>query len=85
MTVLVIYSTPFFFSCMQSLKYPLLAAQLEQLEGIEDHPFRHFATEITVSAEEMNYSVCRTSGVVHNCLSFVLVLILISVLVTGVT
>ncbi|XP_064284333.1 glomulin isoform X2 [Passer domesticus] len=32
--------------CMQSLKYPLLTAQLEQLEGIEDHPFRRFATEI---------------------------------------
>ncbi|NXR87300.1 GLMN protein, partial [Hypocryptadius cinnamomeus] len=32
--------------CMQSLKYPLLTAQLEQLEGIEEHPFRHFATEI---------------------------------------
>ncbi|NXP89579.1 GLMN protein, partial [Passerina amoena] len=48
--------------CMQSLKYPLLAAQLEHLEGIEEHPFRHFATEITVSAVEMNYSLCRTSG-----------------------
>ncbi|KAL9846240.1 glomulin isoform 1-T3 [Geothlypis trichas] len=33
--------------CMQSLKYPLLAAQLEHLEGIEEHPFRRFATEIT--------------------------------------
>ncbi|XP_058664466.1 glomulin isoform X2 [Ammospiza caudacuta] len=33
--------------CMQSLKYPLLAAQLEHLEGIEEHPFRQFATEIT--------------------------------------
>ncbi|NWW71610.1 GLMN protein, partial [Climacteris rufus] len=32
--------------CMKSLKYPLLTAQLEQLEGIEDHPFQHFATEI---------------------------------------
>ncbi|NXT25341.1 GLMN protein, partial [Syrrhaptes paradoxus] len=32
--------------CMKSLKYPLLIAQLEQLEGIEEHPFRHFATEI---------------------------------------
>ncbi|KAM9239526.1 glomulin isoform 2-T2 [Leptosomus discolor] len=32
--------------CMKSLKYPLLTAQLEQLEGIEEHPFRHFATEI---------------------------------------
>ncbi|KAM6327542.1 glomulin isoform 2-T3 [Podargus strigoides] len=32
--------------CMKSLKYPLLTAQLEQLEGIEHHPFRHFATEI---------------------------------------
>ncbi|NXY46310.1 GLMN protein, partial [Ceuthmochares aereus] len=32
--------------CMKSLEYPLLAAQLEQLEGIEEHPFRHFATEI---------------------------------------
>ncbi|XP_039583101.1 glomulin isoform X4 [Passer montanus] len=32
--------------CMQSLKYPLLTAQLEQLEGIEEHPFRRFATEI---------------------------------------
>ncbi|XP_010580932.1 PREDICTED: glomulin isoform X2 [Haliaeetus leucocephalus] len=32
--------------CMKCLKYPLLTAQLEQLEGIEEHPFRHFATEI---------------------------------------
>ncbi|XP_009288747.1 PREDICTED: glomulin isoform X2 [Aptenodytes forsteri] len=32
--------------CMKSLKYPLLTAQLEQLEGIEEHPFRCFATEI---------------------------------------
>ncbi|XP_051481095.1 glomulin isoform X2 [Apus apus] len=32
--------------CMKSLKYPLLTAQLEQLEGIEEHPFRHFANEI---------------------------------------
>ncbi|NXF03193.1 GLMN protein, partial [Smithornis capensis] len=32
--------------CMKSLKYPLLTAQLEQLEGTEEHPFRHFATEI---------------------------------------
>ncbi|NXQ80893.1 GLMN protein, partial [Nyctibius grandis] len=32
--------------CVKSLKYPLLTAQLEQLEGIEEHPFRHFATEI---------------------------------------
>ncbi|NXH39314.1 GLMN protein, partial [Dicaeum eximium] len=32
--------------CMKSLQYPLLTAQLEQLEGIEEHPFRHFATEI---------------------------------------
>ncbi|NXG24110.1 GLMN protein, partial [Grallaria varia] len=32
--------------CMKSLKYPLLSAQLEQLEGIEEHPFRLFATEI---------------------------------------
>ncbi|KAK2540307.1 Glmn [Columba guinea] len=32
--------------CMKSLKYPLLTAQLEQLEGIEEHPFRHFATEV---------------------------------------
>ncbi|NWW42988.1 GLMN protein, partial [Pedionomus torquatus] len=32
--------------CMKSLKYPLLTAQLEQLEGIEKHPFRHFAAEI---------------------------------------
>uniref|UniRef100_A0A8C2T9P8 Glomulin, FKBP associated protein n=1 Tax=Coturnix japonica TaxID=93934 RepID=A0A8C2T9P8_COTJA len=36
--------------CMKSLKYPLLTAQLEQLEGIEEHPFRHFAAEIVVSA-----------------------------------
>uniref|UniRef100_A0A8C0B034 Glomulin, FKBP associated protein n=1 Tax=Buteo japonicus TaxID=224669 RepID=A0A8C0B034_9AVES len=36
--------------CMKCLKYPLLTAQLEQLEGIEEHPFRHFATEIIVSA-----------------------------------
>ncbi|NXT09349.1 GLMN protein, partial [Prunella fulvescens] len=46
--------------CMQSLKYPLLTAQLEQLEGIEEHPFRHFATEIMVNAVEMNSSVCTT-------------------------
>ncbi|OXB81463.1 UNVERIFIED_CONTAM: hypothetical protein H355_004369 [Colinus virginianus] len=32
--------------CMKSLKYPLLTAQLEQVEGIEEHPFRHFAAEI---------------------------------------
>ncbi|NXU50191.1 GLMN protein, partial [Turnix velox] len=32
--------------CLKSLEYPLLTAQLEQLEGIEEHPFRHFATEI---------------------------------------
>ncbi|NWS74484.1 GLMN protein, partial [Crotophaga sulcirostris] len=32
--------------CVKSLEYPLLTAQLEQLEGIEEHPFRHFATEI---------------------------------------
>ncbi|XP_042676044.1 glomulin isoform X1 [Centrocercus urophasianus] len=32
--------------CMKSLKYPLLTAQLEQLEGIEEHPFRHLAAEI---------------------------------------
>ncbi|XP_040467087.1 glomulin isoform X2 [Falco naumanni] len=32
--------------CMKSLKYPLLTAQLEQLEGIEEHPLRRFATEI---------------------------------------
>lgn len=57
MTVLVIYSTPFFFSCMKSLKFPLLTAQLEQLEGIEEHPFRNFATEIIVSAVKINYSV----------------------------
>ncbi|XP_062437187.1 glomulin isoform X2 [Rhea pennata] len=32
--------------CMKSLKYPLLTAQLEQLESLEEHPFRRFATEI---------------------------------------
>uniref|UniRef100_A0A8B9NVS1 Glomulin, FKBP associated protein n=1 Tax=Apteryx owenii TaxID=8824 RepID=A0A8B9NVS1_APTOW len=32
--------------CVKSLKYPLLTAQLEQLESIEEHPFRRFATEI---------------------------------------
>ncbi|NWI11206.1 GLMN protein, partial [Crypturellus soui] len=32
--------------CMKSLKYPLLTAQLDQLESIEEHPFRRFATEI---------------------------------------
>lgn len=32
--------------CMKSLKYPLLTAQLEELEGIEEHPFRRFAAEI---------------------------------------
>uniref|UniRef100_A0A8C3J1D1 Glomulin, FKBP associated protein n=1 Tax=Calidris pygmaea TaxID=425635 RepID=A0A8C3J1D1_9CHAR len=42
--------------CMKSLKYPLLTAQLEQLEGIEEHPFRRFATEIIVSAVKINYS-----------------------------
>uniref|UniRef100_A0A669R1Y6 Glomulin, FKBP associated protein n=1 Tax=Phasianus colchicus TaxID=9054 RepID=A0A669R1Y6_PHACC len=36
--------------CMKSLKYPLLTAQLDQLEGIEEHPFRHLAAEIIVSA-----------------------------------
>ncbi|XP_010118902.1 PREDICTED: glomulin isoform X2 [Chlamydotis macqueenii] len=43
--------------CMKSLKYPLLTAQLEQLEGIEEHPFRHFATEIIVSAVKINYKL----------------------------
>uniref|UniRef100_A0A8C9F8I2 Glomulin, FKBP associated protein n=1 Tax=Pavo cristatus TaxID=9049 RepID=A0A8C9F8I2_PAVCR len=38
--------------CMKSLKYPLLTAQLEQLEGIEEHPFRHFAAEIIVSRKK---------------------------------
>ncbi|KAM9542844.1 glomulin isoform 2-T5 [Guaruba guarouba] len=32
--------------CMKSLKYPLLTAQLEELEGIDEHPFRHFAAGI---------------------------------------
>ncbi|XP_061321483.1 glomulin isoform X1 [Pezoporus flaviventris] len=32
--------------CMKSLKYPLLTAQLEELEGIDEHPFRHFAAAI---------------------------------------
>ncbi|KFV85221.1 Glomulin, partial [Struthio camelus australis] len=32
--------------CMKSLKYPLLTARLEQLESVEEHPFRRFATEI---------------------------------------
>ncbi|KAM8805532.1 glomulin [Eudromia elegans] len=32
--------------CMKSLKYPLLTAQLDQLESIEEHPFRRFAAEI---------------------------------------
>ncbi|NXY83328.1 GLMN protein, partial [Alcedo cyanopectus] len=32
--------------CMKSLKYPLLTAQLEHLEGIEHHPLRHFAAQI---------------------------------------
>uniref|UniRef100_A0A8C6YRQ9 Glomulin, FKBP associated protein n=1 Tax=Nothoprocta perdicaria TaxID=30464 RepID=A0A8C6YRQ9_NOTPE len=36
--------------CMKSLKYPLLTAQLDQLESSDEHPFRHFATEIIVSA-----------------------------------
>lgn len=53
---------------MKCLKYPLLTAQLEQLEGIEEHPFRHFATEIIVSAVKINYNVCKTSGVVQNYL-----------------
>jgi len=39
---------------MKSLKYPLLTAQLEELEGIEEHPFRRFAAEIIVSAVRMN-------------------------------
>ncbi|NXH11345.1 GLMN protein, partial [Bucco capensis] len=33
--------------CMKSLKHPLLTAQFEQIEDIEEHPFRHFAAEIT--------------------------------------
>uniref|UniRef100_A0A8C6YTN8 Glomulin, FKBP associated protein n=1 Tax=Nothoprocta perdicaria TaxID=30464 RepID=A0A8C6YTN8_NOTPE len=41
--------------CMKSLKYPLLTAQLDQLESSDEHPFRHFATEIIVSAVRMNY------------------------------
>ncbi|NXF14613.1 GLMN protein, partial [Rhodinocichla rosea] len=64
--------------CMQSLKYPLLTAQLEHLEGIEEHPFRHFATEITVSAVEIDYGVCRASGPVHHCLLLILSNILIT-------
>ncbi|KYO19612.1 glomulin isoform B [Alligator mississippiensis] len=32
--------------CLKSLKYPLLTAQLDQLEDIEEHPLRHFAAEI---------------------------------------
>uniref|UniRef100_A0A8B9MGJ0 Glomulin, FKBP associated protein n=1 Tax=Accipiter nisus TaxID=211598 RepID=A0A8B9MGJ0_9AVES len=48
--------------CMKCLKYPLLTAQLEQLEGIEEHPFRHFATEIIVSAVKINCNVCKSSG-----------------------
>uniref|UniRef100_A0A8C7E9I0 Glomulin, FKBP associated protein n=1 Tax=Nothoprocta perdicaria TaxID=30464 RepID=A0A8C7E9I0_NOTPE len=28
--------------CMKSLKYPLLTAQLDQLESSDEHPFRHF-------------------------------------------
>lgn len=39
---------------MKSLKYPLLTAQLEELEGIEEHPFRRFAAEIVVSAVGMS-------------------------------
>uniref|UniRef100_A0A8V5G0I9 Uncharacterized protein n=1 Tax=Melopsittacus undulatus TaxID=13146 RepID=A0A8V5G0I9_MELUD len=45
--------------CMKSLKYPLLTAQLEELEGIDEHPFRHFAAEIIVSAIKTNYGVCK--------------------------
>uniref|UniRef100_A0A8V5G0D8 Uncharacterized protein n=1 Tax=Melopsittacus undulatus TaxID=13146 RepID=A0A8V5G0D8_MELUD len=48
--------------CMKSLKYPLLTAQLEELEGIDEHPFRHFAAEIIVSAIKTNYGVCKNSG-----------------------
>lgn len=77
--------TPFYFSCMKSLKYPLLTAQLEQLEGIEEHPFRHFATEIVVSAVKVNTSVFKPSGLVQNYLEFVLELILLPLLVSGMT
>uniref|UniRef100_A0A674ISB4 Glomulin, FKBP associated protein n=1 Tax=Terrapene triunguis TaxID=2587831 RepID=A0A674ISB4_9SAUR len=43
--------------CLKSLKYPLLIAQLDQLqEDIEEDPLRHFAAEILVSAVKMNYS-----------------------------
>uniref|UniRef100_A0A8B9CCL7 Glomulin, FKBP associated protein n=1 Tax=Anser brachyrhynchus TaxID=132585 RepID=A0A8B9CCL7_9AVES len=48
--------------CMKSLKYPLLTAQLEQLEGIEEQPFRHFATEIIVSVVKMNYIFLHHKG-----------------------
>lgn len=74
---------PFYFSCMKSLKYPLLTAQLEQIEGIEEHPLRRFATEIIVSAIKINHSVCKTSGLVQNYLEFVLELILLPLLMRG--
>lgn len=70
---------------MKSLKYPLLTAQLEQLEGIEEHPFRHFATEIVVSAVKVNNSVFKPSALVQNYLEFVLEVILPPLLVSGMT
>lgn len=66
---------------MKSLKYPLLTAHLEQLEGIEEHPFRHFATEIIVSVVKMNYSVCKSSLMVQDSQELVVELILLLVLV----
>ncbi|XP_025893672.1 glomulin isoform X2 [Nothoprocta perdicaria] len=39
--------------CMKSLKYPLLTAQLDQLESSDEHPFRHFATEIIDILQDM--------------------------------
>lgn len=70
---------------MKSLKYPLLTAQLEQPEGTEEHPFRRFATEIIVSAVKINYSVCKTSGLVQNHLQLVVELILLPLLLSGMT
>lgn len=60
-----------------------MTAQLEQIEGIEEHPLRHFATEIIVSAIKINDSVCKTSGLVQNYLEFVLELILLPLLMRG--
>ncbi|KAJ7411120.1 glomulin, FKBP associated protein [Pitangus sulphuratus] len=55
--------------CMKSLKYPLLAAQLDQLEGIEEHPFRHFATEI-IDLFESSLLRMEDNSLLHDYLEF---------------